>query len=431
MGYIAPMLAFVLAAAVGVNVHLPPNDTLDLAVDLGAGWVRIDFNWNLIENEDDLFAWGEFDRVIDAAEARGVKVFATVGYGPAWASTGDRRGDGSHNDVPDAAELAELVATAVARYATRVDAWGTWNEPNLDDFFEGSRQEWIDHAFVPTVDAIRATCPSCTIVGPEVATIGEEYQEFLEAALDARGAELDAISWHIYSGFPEEDSAAGVTRDSFYNKLESHRVITIGGAVVYEGQLSVKEVLDARGVTAPVWVTECGRSAPMTSPADLESQRRRTELIVGAMASRPWWTTTMFYELSEEHPDGLWPDVHWGLALRVGGPDESFADNWQTKPAYDWLKAWLATPPPGPDGGVGGGIDGGMTGAADGGGTAGGADAAGPGVTGEGGEGGGCGCRVGRADGGALSAALALAVALGVAGPCRRRRRGAAAARRA
>ena len=428
-------VALLLVAAVGVNIHLPPNDTLDLADDLGVEWVRVDFNWDVVEPANDVWDFSTFDRIVDAAEARGLKVFANLGYGPAWASTGDRRGDGPGNDVPQVDELREYVTTVVSRYGTRVAAWGTWNEPNLGDFFEGNEDEWLASAFIPTVDAIRAACPSCLIAGPEVATIGNEYHTYLAMALEARGAVLDAVSMHDYAAFAEEDAGAGTTNDSFFNKLESHRVIEIGGVVVWEGHPSIREVLDASDHPGlPVWITECGKEAAMTEPDDLEAQRRRIELLVTAMGERPWWTNTIIYELAEEHPGGMWPDIHWGLALRVAGPDDSFADNWQTKPAYDWLKAWLAMGPGTPDAGVGPGTPDGGVGptAPDGAVGPGAPDAAGPGGgLDDGGGASGCGCEVGGRRPGPLALLALVLVALSARGPCRRRGRASAAGRRA
>jgi MYXO-CTERM domain-containing protein len=73
------------------------------------------------------------------------------------------------------------------------------------------------------------------------------------------------------------------------------------------------------------------------------------------MDSRPWWAGTILYELSEEHPGGMWPDIHWGLVLRTADPDGSSLDNFSPKPAYTYLKGWLAAAPPGDDAGPGGG----------------------------------------------------------------------------
>ncbi len=330
------------AANIGTNVHLPPSDTLDLAADLGGAWIRIDLNWDLAEPAQGQWNWAPFDAVIDGAVARGLKVYATLGYTPAWASTGNRRGDGAQNDVPDAAAYRAFVEAAVDRYQTKVAAFGTWNEPNLADFFEGTRQEWIDVVYRPAVQGIRARCATCVIAGPEVATIGDAYDDYIAAALAA--AVPTILSAHIYAAFPEDDSAAGFTKDSFYNKLESHRVVG-----PYMGPPSIREAAVAAGQAAlPVWITEVGRQSPMGDAAQLEAQRKYVQRVLDAMDSRPWWGGTIFYEISEEHPDGMWPDIHWGLALRTSDPDASPLDDFARKPAFDYLKMRLATTPPQP-----------------------------------------------------------------------------------
>lgn len=392
--------AVCMAAAIGMNVHLPPSDTLDLANELGGEWIRIDFNWDIGEPQKGNYDWSAFDAVIDAAKARNLKVFATIGYTPQWASQGNTKGDGFNNDVPDAAAYKAFVLAATQRYADgRVAAWGTWNEPNLGDFFEGTMQQWIDSAFIPAVDAIKQGCPSCLIVGPELATIGDKYDVYLEAALAARGSDLDAISWHIYASFPEDDANAGVGKDSFYNKLDSHRVLKVGNTVVWEGPLSVREVQNAKGFAGlPVWITETGREATVGNATELEAQRKYTERVMQAQNQRSWWQRTFIYELSEEHPNGLWPDIHWGLALRTHDPDGSYADNWQRKPAFDELRACIAAGPTGGSGGGGGAPSGG-------GGTAGTSGSAGAGGTSSGGTAGAAGSSSGGTSGGTTPAA--------------------------
>src|SRR5262245_44345986 len=204
-------LSVLFLTTVGVNAHLPPADALDQARDLHTGWIRIDFNWNIAEANQGQYDWSIFDAVANSAHDRGLHVFASIGYGPAWASvSGDRRADGAGNDVPDATAYRSFVAAASARYADgRIEAWGPWNEPNLGDFFEGTRDEWLSNVFIPGVDGIRQGCPGCKVVGPELATIGSAYADYLQAALAARGSQLDVVSWHIYAAFPLQSSGAG------------------------------------------------------------------------------------------------------------------------------------------------------------------------------------------------------------------------------
>jgi hypothetical protein len=341
------LAVLVVASQIGTNVHLPPTDTLDLQVDLGAHWVRIDLNWDLAEPAQGQYNWQPFDAVIDAAHARGLAVYATLGYTPAWASTGDRRGDGASNDVPDPAAYRAFVEAAVTRYRDKVGIFSTWNEPNLTQFFEGSRDEWIANVYVPAVAGVHAACATCLVAGPEVATIGNAYSDYITAALAA--AAPDVLSAHIYAAFPEDDAGAGLTKDSFYNKLDMRRVIG-----PFQGTLSIRETQVAAGQGAlSVWITETGLAAAPGDTTALAAQQRYTQRVLDAMDARPWWAGTIIYEISEEHPGGAFPDVHFGLALRTADPSATPVADFAPKPAYDYLKMRLAAPPPSADAGAG------------------------------------------------------------------------------
>jgi MYXO-CTERM domain-containing protein len=149
------------------------------------------------------------------------------------------------------------------------------------------------------------------------------------------------LSGHIYAAFPEDDSGAGLTKDSYYNKLDSHRVIG-----PFQGPLSIREsALAENHPELPIWITETGRQATVGNAADLEAQRLLVQRVLDAMESRPWWGGTIFYELSEEHPGGAFPDIHFGLALRTADPDGTPLDNFDRKPAFDYLKQRLAAAP--------------------------------------------------------------------------------------
>jgi len=52
-----------------------------------------------------------------------------------------------------------------ARYAGTIQAWGLWNEPNLTQFWSGTRQQFIDVVLKPGADAIHAANPSALVAG--------------------------------------------------------------------------------------------------------------------------------------------------------------------------------------------------------------------------------------------------------------------------
>lgn len=296
----------------GLNVHQSADVGLDVTAAATLGWVRIDLNWLDVAPVDAGSPdYARFDALVDGALARGLSVLAVVGYGPTWASSGDTLGDGPVNDVPIDGAYAPFVTDVVQHFAGRVTHYELWNEPNLDVFFEGSVDDYLSRVLVPGADAVHAACAECRVVGPSLATIGDDYGVFFDAVLAAAADRIDIVSGHAYAGFPEDGPGSGSTSDSFYNKLESHRILEVGGTVVYEGQLSMKEVMDARGVQKPFWLTEAGREAVLGDATEEANQTRHYRRVLEAMLSRPWWETTIFYEAFDEPASGY----TWGVAV--------------------------------------------------------------------------------------------------------------------
>jgi hypothetical protein len=288
--------------ALGLNVHQSTDVGLDVARDTSVGWVRIDFNWLDAEPSQGAFNFALFDTLVDGANARGLKVLAVLAYTPAWASTGDLKGDGSTNDIPVAGAYEAFVTAAVNHFQGRITHYEIWNEPNLDIFFEGTPDDYIARILIPGADAVHAACPTCMVVGPALASVGGEYDVWLDKSLAAAKDKIDIISGHAYAPFPKEGTSIGQTSDSFFNKLESHRVVKIGDAVIYEGPLSYREVMDKYGVKKPFWLTETGREASTSDSAALADQALFYRQVMESMLWRPWWEATLFYEAFDEPP---------------------------------------------------------------------------------------------------------------------------------
>ena len=322
----------------GYNVHQSTDVGLDAAKDAGLGWVRVDFNWVDAEPAvQGTYDWTRFDAIVSAADARGLKVLAVLAYTPAWASQGDTKADGSNNDIPTAGTYAPFVTAVVNRYKAKVTHYEIWNEPNLGQFFEGTPQDYIDRILVPGADAVHAACATCTVMGPGLATIGTAYATWLDAVLMQAAPKLDIISGHIYAGFPVPGGGAGTTSDSFFNKLESHRVIKVGSATIYEGPLSFKEVLDQHAVTKPFWMTETGKEGTLGNAAEEEAQRLYTRQVLDVMVNRPWWTTTIFYEAFDEPPS----PYHFGGVVH----DPAAPGGFRPKPMQTLLKQVTSSQP--------------------------------------------------------------------------------------
>jgi polysaccharide biosynthesis protein PslG len=100
----------------------------------GAQWIRMDINWDLIQRDGPAsYNWAPFDRVLESAQSRGLKVLATILYTPPWARPAGR---GANTPPVSLDAYAAFAQAAAARYAPRgVHAYEIWNEPNNSSFW--------------------------------------------------------------------------------------------------------------------------------------------------------------------------------------------------------------------------------------------------------------------------------------------------------
>ncbi len=350
------MLPFLLVAgvasgqdSVGINAHIPADDELDALADLGVQWMRIDANWLQAEPRDGEYDWRHIDRVVNGADARGIRVFMTLAYAPQWASEGD--GDGVHsNDVPRPGLYERFVEAAVLRYRDRVTHYGIWNEPNLSHFFRGSVEDYLDQVLIPGADAVHAACSDCLVVGPDLAHLrssdawnGESgicafgecifngWEVSLAEILDGSGGRIDVVAHHIYT-----DSA----QDMLVELVDGQSV----AGVQYES--GVKEITDAHAPGTPVWITEFGWE---TLPGGEWSEAAAAGEIEAAYAglvalqsgtqtgavNQPWPELEKFfwYDLQDDPNTYDWGVFTWGLLDTEG----------QRKETWEGMAAAVAT----------------------------------------------------------------------------------------
>jgi hypothetical protein len=322
---------------VGLNIHLPPDDVLDAAAASGVTWVRIDNNWNTVEQAQGRYSWGQLDRVVNGAIARGLRVYMTVAYTPAWAAGGGSD-DWPGNDPPPAAAYRDYVRATVERYRDRVQHFGLWNEPNLEHFFEGTLAEYIARVVNPGAQAVRAACPNCQVLGPDLAGLSG-WQPYMTEVLRAAPDAFDIIAHHSYARVPGVGGALWACDDF-------EHAIDIGDDAICFYKPGLRQVLDEAGWQGEVWMTEVGhQTEPWDSDQEQEWQRLTVESILALQRRTPWWTHTFFYEIADCGPTQ--PDCPidgFGLIRRTAGPDGTWGDNFLLKPAFIWLQDTLQDP---------------------------------------------------------------------------------------
>lgn len=246
----------------GVNSHIAGDDILESLASIGIRWHRVDVDWNVIERAEGEYDWRELDRVIATAGRLNLSVYATIAYTPGWASgTNDRA-----SPPRDPAQYHGFVRRVARRYRGRVQCLGVWNEPDLPQFFRGTREQYLRDILVPGLQAIREEAPEVATGGPDLSGARNALRDWLRLVLDAAGSLLDVITHHQYGG---NDTVAGRVRE-----IESVRSFLVSAG---------------HGET-PFWLTETGWSVSPSQQADLLRGMLRE------MLARPWWNKTFWYD---------------------------------------------------------------------------------------------------------------------------------------
>lgn len=283
----------------GVNIHLDSGAQLLKACELGVQWVRVDVNWDGVEPRAGEWDFSAPDRSILDARNLGLKVYATLAYSPPWASS-----TGKGTGVPDIRAWERFVDQAARHYRGMVQAYGIWNEPNLEEFWTGSAEQYVDVLLKPAFRAIRLNDPSALVAGPDLAHLYSArlgIQDFLRTLAERGGADcLDVLSHHVYGA------------DDFPHKLFGFSF----GSYLYKPGLV--QMLQAAGLDhKPVWITEMGAEAGALG------EKVQAELIVrqlGLLKSQHWVNKVFIYQLRDDRVEG----PQWGLCRTDSSPRPAY-----------------------------------------------------------------------------------------------------------
>lgn len=361
------------ACPFGVNAHQADTAALEQAAAAGAKWVRFDMNWYQFEPSKGSYDWTVADRFMADAAANDLDVFVTIAYGPAWAGPpgcDDNHPDEwmwCHNAVPPTQDWTDFVTAAVGRYGGQVKAWGMWNEPNLSQFFQGTRDQYVQGILIPGSDAVHAACADCKVLGPELAhlrganwdadegqcafneCIFNGWEVSLREILIAAGPSIDIISHHKYT-----DPAT-----TFWSEAIDGQFLLI------QYMHGIKEITDAHAPGKPVWITEMGWE---TTPGGEHSPEYAGDQLYEAYGILPevqagTWSGTnagawpelqrmFWYDLTDDPTIHPWGQYTWGLLDANGQPKQTW---YAYQDAVTDLGGCADIAPPDPGTGTGGG----------------------------------------------------------------------------
>jgi hypothetical protein len=199
---------FGIAGQTSVLTYEPDADfakDMGMIESSGAGWLRIDINWDLIQRKGPgTYDWAPFDRVIQNARGRGLNVLGTITNTPSWA----RPSPGDHWATPpkNMADYRNFAQVAAARYAAMgVHAFEIWNEPNITPFFKPAPNpaKYVE-LLKAGYQGVRAGDPSATVISgglsPAATEGGNIDPRTFVQAMYGYGAKgyFDALGHHPY-----------------------------------------------------------------------------------------------------------------------------------------------------------------------------------------------------------------------------------------
>jgi hypothetical protein len=281
----------------GINTHLPSSAQLDRVAAAGIAWIRVDFNWYMMQPARERYDWALTDAVVHDARARGLNVYATLAYTPGWANGGQGLNAPPLN--PD--DWYNFVYETVSRYRAHVQHWGMWNEPNFTAFWSGSVEQYLQIILEVGARAVR-DAQGGLVLGPELGTQGD-WRVWFYRILAEKPRDLDIVTIHSY----EET-----------------------GTHVLAELLTPRGIMGLTGTDAKeLWLTETGWGTHEVSEA---AQAAAYAQVLEGLEQEGGPDKVFFYQLADE-PDS--PD-EWGI-LRV---------DLSPKPAYETYQRHIATQAP-------------------------------------------------------------------------------------
>jgi hypothetical protein len=283
----APLGSADLASRLAVNLHATLDDReLDIARDAGFSTVRLDLVWASVERTLGVYDFSEFDALLPALAARGMRLHLILDYAnelyPALDSEQFRT-----TTLPAFAAVARAFAR---RFAGRNISYEIWNEPNTERF-------WPASAGPSSYAALCNTTAAALHQGDPIAKVaigglaGFDY-DFLKAILaGGAGRGADAIGVHPY-------------------RKE-------GGESVGYDLLRFRTFVTSQATPAPViWATEWGYSSAWEGNGHGASERVRQAQLVAREALSAWavgFPLIVLYNLRDDGTDATNFEHNFGL----------------------------------------------------------------------------------------------------------------------
>lgn len=139
------------------------------------GWVKQQLRWGDFSPAPGQMDWSGFDRVVEAANAQGVRVLLSIVTAPTWArsSTGGESVEGPPDDLN---AYAQFVGEVIDRYPGKIHAIEVWNEQNIDAEWKTNPQAVSPERYVEMLrlayQTIKSKDPNIVVISGALSPTG-------------------------------------------------------------------------------------------------------------------------------------------------------------------------------------------------------------------------------------------------------------------
>ena len=168
----------------------------DIAVLQSAGirYLRFGVGWDSVETERGKYDWSEWDALFALLREAGITPLPYVCYTPRWVHPEDAKD--FWRRPADPARFARFMSAAAQRYRGQVLSWELWNEPDNEQYWLGTVEQYA-RLVEAGARAVRAADPGARVVLGGMSKMRSPFLEELLGPLGVGGL-VDVINLHGY-----------------------------------------------------------------------------------------------------------------------------------------------------------------------------------------------------------------------------------------
>ncbi len=236
---------------------------MEASAFVGAKVLRDGPEWGTLQATQDPFNWDILDEMVTTCESLGMELQVLLAFTPQWAAAAEKQKAKDwlvwSRSAPDSEAWRAYVAACAARYKGRIHLWEIWNEPDLQGFWQGTTDEYINMVRI-AAEELRKADPDNRVMSGGFATLTDHGGRALNPDLQERtmktvGTLLDFHAVHEHGPFAQfarlVDGPYAQLRASlpepvprlFFNETAMH---SMGGAEKEQARILVKKASFAR-----------------------------------------------------------------------------------------------------------------------------------------------------------------------------------------